>query len=124
MPTPSTIPSGPFAIGDDRTAHHRRQEIPAMHDPAGPAAIPAHVHDQPAVTRRRVGADAYRAQGPGSIAATLLAALDSIDREMHIRREVVRKAIAAALRQVTTDEAEVERIVARTMTTEIAAGRL
>ena len=45
-----------------------------MHEPSGPDPIPAHVHDEPAV-RRRVGADAYRAQGPDSIAAALHARL-------------------------------------------------
>ena len=121
MSTPSMIPSGPFAIGDDRTARHaRRQEIPTMHEPAGPDPIPAHVHDEPAV-RRRVGADAYRAQGPDSIAAALHQA---VQLEIGRHRVAIRAAMIRALGQVTTDAALVERIVDRELAIEIAAGRL
>ena len=57
-----------------------------MHEPAGPDPIPAHVHDEPAV-RRRVGADAYRAQGPDSIAAALREAVRiEIDRQRQRQR--------------------------------------
>ena len=50
---------------------NRRQEIPALH--VGPDAIPAEVHDVPAV-RRRVGVDAYRSQGYADMSEATLTA--------------------------------------------------
>jgi hypothetical protein len=67
MPTPTTIPSGPFAIGDDLTTATPRRPRTAcippspLHVPADRQAIPTIIDDTPACARRRaVGAELYR----------------------------------------------------------------
>ena len=112
--------SGPFAIGDDRTTRHdRRQSIPTI---AAPEAIPAEVHDTPAVTRRAVGADAYRRQQhPESIAAALRA---SVERDRAVRLEVVRAMMVEALDLADCVGTRADILVDRVMGAQIKAGRL
>lgn len=114
----TTYPSVPFAIGDDRTTPNRRQSIPTI---AGPEAIPAEVHDEPAM-RRRVGADAYRRQQhPESIAAALRA---SVERDRAVRIEEVRAMMVEALDAAGCDGSRADSIVDRVMGDAIKAGRL
>lgn len=94
---------------------NRRQEIPALH--VGPDAIPAEVHDVPAV-RRRVGVDAYRSQG---IADALR---NAAEREQAGRRLTIRAAMVKALTMGAVDPVRVFEIVDRVLGDEIAAGRL
>ena len=94
---------------------NRRQEIPALH--VGPDAIPAEIHDVPAV-RRRVGADAYRSQG---IADALR---NAAEREQAGRRLTIRAAMVKALTMGAVDPVRVFEIVDRVLGDEIAAGRL
>ena len=94
---------------------NRRQEIPALH--VGPEAIPDEVHDVPAV-RRRVGADAYKAQG---IADALR---NAAEREQAGRRLTIRAAMVRALTMGAVDPVRVFEIVDRVLGDEIAAGRL
>lgn len=120
-------PSGDFAIGDDRTTRHRRDAIPPYRHQSirtidGPEAIPAEVHDQPAIARRAVGADAYRRQQhPEAIASMLL---EQVRADVATRRANARAYLVAALSQVTTDVGEIARIVDATIAAEIEAGRL
>ena len=111
--------SGDFAIGDDRTTPNRRQSIPTI---AGPECIPAEVHDTPAVTRRAVGADAYRRQQhPESIAAALRA---SVERDRAVRLEVVRAMMVEALDLADCVGPRADSIVDLVMGAQIKAGRL
>jgi hypothetical protein len=84
VPTPTTIPSGPFAIGDDLTTATPRRPRTAcippspLHVPTDRQAIPTIVDDPACVRRRAVGAELYRAYVDAQVypAAPILAAAD------------------------------------------------
>ena len=96
MSTPSTIPSGPFAVGDDRTRHparrHRSTGVPSSplhgHGGAGAADL-----DRPTVTRLAEAAALTPSGDPLLDDAVIIVAegLDGLDgpARLHRARNIV-----------------------------------